>query len=215
MSLGYLIKNGRKYKLTDKFDKHTAKDKRQLLLPYDILSLDITTGAKFLWAEINSYSNGGNAEYFAKRSFQADRFGVSEDSITNWTNVLIEHDLVNYDRIFGKYASQRIMSVKPRSIKSDKKKTIEKPKVDTNEQTNSDDENYICMQNGNRVYLSSLLPHKNYFEHIHEIMELFEDLDRIKKGEKRKLGKLLEMAKAKYKGFKFEQEILSEIKSYM
>jgi hypothetical protein len=101
-----------KYGLTVSYKHLQTKvgDKREILLPFEIYNhYDLSTGAKLLWGEYNSISKG-EREYFAKRSYTSKRLQVSEESITNWTKQLMEHQLLKshtYKRGYGK--SQKIV----------------------------------------------------------------------------------------------------------
>ncbi len=100
---GYLIKEGRKYFLTDHYktaekseeiqENTSSKDRRNIKLPFEVYSNKrLKTGEKLLWGEYNSISKG-EKEYFAKREHTANRLSVSVESISNWTKSLNEKGL--------------------------------------------------------------------------------------------------------------------------
>ncbi|WP_407556500.1 hypothetical protein [Winogradskyella sp. 4-2091] len=107
---GYLLKDKTKYTLTDKHKEHKPKDKREIFLPFEIYNhKELNTGAKLLWGEYNSISKG-RREYFAKRSFTSKRLNASEESITNWTKQLKEHQLLKkYQHRTGYCKSQKVI----------------------------------------------------------------------------------------------------------
>lgn len=87
--LELIEKKGREIRLTNKLKelKNLSKDKRTVLIPFEIYHTNIPAGAKLLWAEYNSLSKGKEI-YFAKRETTAQRLGCNIESITNWTKVL-------------------------------------------------------------------------------------------------------------------------------
>lgn len=100
---GYLTKEKRKYLLTDKIfeeQKNNKIDKRSILIPNPVYSLKIPTGAKLLWGEYNSFSEGLDS-YDASREFTSNRLKSSRESITNWTKILEENNLITVRYIFG------------------------------------------------------------------------------------------------------------------
>lgn len=110
----YLIKEGRKYFLTDHYktieeseidddNKIENKDRRNIKLPFEIYHhQELKTGEKLLWGEYNSISKG-EKEYFAKREYTANRLNVSIESITNWTKALNEKGLFKKYQIVTRY----------------------------------------------------------------------------------------------------------------
>lgn len=108
---GFLHKEKRIYILTDKVQKcqNLSGDNREILLPPEIYSSKMSTGAKLLWGEYNSISQGVK-KYFAKREYTARRIGASEQSITNWTKELaVNKFLQEYYHKMGYSVSQRIV----------------------------------------------------------------------------------------------------------
>ncbi|MBF6643419.1 hypothetical protein IVN40_04370 [Chryseobacterium indologenes] len=115
---GYLMKEGRKYFLTDHYktvhksaDSHENiknKDQRNIKLPFEIYSNKaLKTGEKLLWGEYNSISKG-EKEYFAKREHTANRLSVSVESVSNWTKSLNEKGLFKkYQIVTGYHKHQR------------------------------------------------------------------------------------------------------------
>lgn len=115
----YLMKEGRKYFLTDHYktanefemndvEKPENKDQRNIKLPFEIYTDNrLKTGEKLLWGEYNSISKGEIA-YFAKREYTAKRLNVSIESISNWTKSLFEKELLReYHLITGYCTHQR------------------------------------------------------------------------------------------------------------
>ncbi|MEQ3663782.1 hypothetical protein [Olleya sp.] len=107
---GYLTKLKTKYTMTDKHKKLQIEDQREVFLPFEIYSHKrLPTGAKLLWGEYNSISKG-RREYFAKRSYTSKRLNASEESITNWTKQLKEHQLLKkYEHRTGYCTSQKVI----------------------------------------------------------------------------------------------------------
>lgn len=108
---GFLYKEKRIYTLTDKLQElpNLSKDDRKILLPVEIYSSGLNTGAKLLWGEYNSLSKGVNS-YFAKRDYTARRLGASEQSITNWTKELENSNLLSeYYHKSGYAVSQKVV----------------------------------------------------------------------------------------------------------
>lgn len=115
---GYLIKEGRKYFLTDHYktaekseeiqENTSSKDRRNIKLPFEVYSNKrLKTGEKLLWGEYNSISKG-EKEYFAKREHTANRLSVSVESISNWTKSLNEKGLFKkYQIVTGYHTHQR------------------------------------------------------------------------------------------------------------
>lgn len=115
---GYLVKEGRKYFLTDHYktvhkseeslENTKNKDQRNIKLPIEIYSnKELKTGEKLLWGEYNSISKG-EKEYFAKREHTANRLSVSVESISNWTKSLNEKGLFKkYQIVTGYHTHQR------------------------------------------------------------------------------------------------------------
>jgi len=108
---GFLYKEKRVYTLTDKVQeiKNPSGDNREILLPPEIYSSKMNTGAKLLWGEYNSISKGIK-NYFAKREYTARRIGASEQSITNWTKELESNNFLSeYYHKSGYAVSQKII----------------------------------------------------------------------------------------------------------
>lgn len=107
---GYLLKDKTKYILTDKHKQYQPKHKREIFLPFEIYNhKQLSTGAKLLWGEYNSFSKG-RSEYFARRSYTSTRLNASEESITNWTKQLKEHQLLKkYEHRTGYCTSQKVI----------------------------------------------------------------------------------------------------------
>lgn len=108
---GFLQKEKRVYFLTDKLQglPNLSNDDREILLPVEIYSSGLNTGAKLLWGEYNSLSKGVNS-YFAKRDYTARRLGASEQSITNWTKELENNNLLSeYYHKSGYAVSQKVV----------------------------------------------------------------------------------------------------------
>ncbi|MBO3096816.1 hypothetical protein [Gelidibacter pelagius] len=110
VQMGFLLKEGRKYTLTDKHKQLEVDDKREIYLPYEIYRHeDLLTGSKLLWGEYNSLSKG-RREYFAKRSYTSRRMNASVESITNWTNQLNDYRLFKkYEHRKGYCTSQKVV----------------------------------------------------------------------------------------------------------
>lgn len=106
----FLLKQKTKYNLTGKHKELQTEDQREVFLPFEIYNHDqLSTGAKLLWGEYNSISKG-RREYFAKRSYTSARLNASEESITNWTKQLEEHQLLKkYEHRTGFCTSQKIV----------------------------------------------------------------------------------------------------------
>src|SRR5690606_404947 len=101
----YLTKEKRKYFITDKvFEEEGITDKRSIVIPHIVYNLKIPTGAKLLWVEYNSFSMGVK-NYFANREFTAERLNASKESVTNWTKILYDNNLIalKYRIGYGKY----------------------------------------------------------------------------------------------------------------
>ncbi|MEC3876026.1 hypothetical protein [Chryseobacterium salviniae] len=112
---GYLMKEGRKYFLTDYYktaeeseEIQENKDQRNIKLPFEIYTNKVLkTGEKLLWGEYNSISKGVK-EYFASREYTANRLNVSVESVTNSTKSLNEKGLFKkYEIVTGYYTHQR------------------------------------------------------------------------------------------------------------
>lgn len=110
VKMGFLRKEGRRLYLTEKHQQIKLKEVREIVIPRQVYSHDkLTSGAKLLWGEYNSFSKG-HKEYFAKRSYTAKRLNASEESITNWTKQLYENDLLlEYYHKTGYCKSQRVV----------------------------------------------------------------------------------------------------------
>lgn len=110
LNKGFLSKDSLKYTLAEKHKKLEVNDKREIYLPFEIYNHQkLSTGAKLLWGEYNSISKG-KREYFAKRSYTSERLNASEESITNWTKQLEEHQLLKkYEHRKGYCKSQRVI----------------------------------------------------------------------------------------------------------
>ena len=104
---GYEVKEKNKYYLTDKYLEVNPKSKRDLKIPYEVYSKKISSGSKLLWGEHNSLSNRGKIESFASREYLSNRLNCSIDSITNWTNELIESDLLSDYNLVGSGGSRQ------------------------------------------------------------------------------------------------------------
>lgn len=106
----FLSKHKIRYTLTDKHKELQTEDQREIFLPFEIYNhKHLTTGAKLLWGEYNSISRG-RQEYFAKRSYTSTRINASEESITNWTKQLEEHQLLKkYEHRKGYCTSQKVI----------------------------------------------------------------------------------------------------------
>ena len=115
----YLMKEGRKYFLTDHYktenesemsnvEKPENKDHRNIKLPFEIYTDNrLKTGEKLLWGEYNSISKG-EIVYFAKREYTAKRLNVSIESISNWTKSLFEKEFLReYNLVTGYCTHQR------------------------------------------------------------------------------------------------------------
>lgn len=115
----YLMKEGRKYFLTDHYktangsemnnvENPENKDQRNIKLPFEIYTDNrLKTGEKLLWGEYNSISKG-EIVYFAKREYTAKRLNVSIESISNWTKSLFEKELLReYHLVTGYCTHQR------------------------------------------------------------------------------------------------------------
>lgn len=87
--LELIEKKGRVIRVTNKLKelKNLSKDKRTVLIPFEIYHTNIPAGAKLLWGEYNSLSKGKGI-YFSKRETTAQRLGCNLESVTNWTKVL-------------------------------------------------------------------------------------------------------------------------------
>ena len=107
---GYVRKEGHKYVITDLYRKFETKDRREIYIPFEIYShKDLTTGAKLLWGEYNSIS-GGVKQYFASRGYTAKRLNASVESITNWTKLLNDNNLLKlYSHNIGHCKSQKVV----------------------------------------------------------------------------------------------------------
>lgn len=108
---GFLQKEKRVYTLTDKLQHlpNLSNDNREILIPVEIYSSSLNTGAKLLWGEYNSISKGIK-NYFAKREYTARRIGASEQSITNWTKELESNNFLSeYYHKSGYAVSQKII----------------------------------------------------------------------------------------------------------
>jgi Mn-dependent DtxR family transcriptional regulator len=106
-----LTKDKSTFKITDKhLENKTEQDQREVHLPFEIYNHSkLKAGAKLLWGEYNSISKGYK-EYFAKRSYTANRLNVSEESITNWTKQLEQHQLLKkYELRKGYCKSQKVI----------------------------------------------------------------------------------------------------------
>lgn len=107
----FLQKNKSVYRLTDKHLQIKQDfDQRDVYLPFEIYNHSkLNAGAKLLWGEYNSISIGYK-EYFAKRSYTANRLNVSEESVTNWTKQLEQHQLLKkYELRKGYCKSQKVI----------------------------------------------------------------------------------------------------------
>ena len=106
----FLFRVKRKYTLTEKHKNTSTEDKREVYLPFEIYNhKHLKTGSKLLWGEYNSISKG-RREYFAKRNFTAKRLNASQESITNWTKQLNEHQLLKkYEHRTGYCTSQKVI----------------------------------------------------------------------------------------------------------
>ncbi|WP_374465647.1 hypothetical protein [Chryseobacterium sp.] len=115
---GYLLKEGRKYFLTDYYktveeseesqENTKNKDRRNIKIPFEVYSnRALNKGEKLLWGEYNSISKGVKG-YFASREYTANRLNVSVESVTNWTKSLNEKGLFKkYEIVSGYYTHQR------------------------------------------------------------------------------------------------------------
>jgi len=115
---GYLMKEGRKYFLTDHYKtveeseeiqgNTSRKDRRNIKIPFEVYSnRALNKGEKLLWGEYNSISKG-EKEYFASREYTANRLNVSVESVSNWTTSLNAKGLFKkYQIVTGYYTHQR------------------------------------------------------------------------------------------------------------
>ncbi len=110
---GYIERKQGKYYITNLYKQSKVKDLREILLPYQVYNhKTLTTGAKLLWGEYNSISKG-ERKYFASRAYTANRLNASVESITNWTKLLDENNLLTlYDHQMGFCRSQRVVVTK-------------------------------------------------------------------------------------------------------
>lgn len=118
---GYLEKDSedkRKFILTDKLKNieipfEIGKDGRMIIIPFEVYSHpNLKVGAKLLWGEYNSMSKNEKG-YFQKRETTANKFNVSEDSITNWTKELEQYGfLEEYTIKSGYHTKQKIVRTK-------------------------------------------------------------------------------------------------------
>ncbi|GAB5565173.1 MAG: hypothetical protein Wins2KO_22360 [Winogradskyella sp.] len=109
---GFLVKDKGKYMITDEHFEFKTFDNRNIILPKKIYNNpSLTTGAKLLWGEYNSISQG-KREYFAKREYSARRLNVSEESITNWTKILQSNKLlIKYYHKYSYGKTQKIIII--------------------------------------------------------------------------------------------------------
>ncbi|KLT69612.1 hypothetical protein [Flavobacterium sp. ABG] len=109
---GYLSKEKQTYFLTTKFDEFstTFEDKRTIYILSGIYNNPkLRTGEKLLWGEYNSMSKGDKT-YFASREHTAQRLNVSKESITNWTNLLQQKNLITLQYNIGYCTNQRLIT---------------------------------------------------------------------------------------------------------
>lgn len=125
VELGYEVKEGKEYILTDKIDTYFNPSQREILLPHAVYSIKkLDAGAKLLWAEYNSLSKMDQKECRAKRETLANRLKCSVDSISNWFKKLEKHDLFLHTELrYGANSKQRV--VKTRDFNNKKETKVE------------------------------------------------------------------------------------------
>ncbi|HET8885609.1 MAG TPA: hypothetical protein VFM70_04560 [Salinimicrobium sp.] len=108
---GFLEKNGRHYRLSEKAQKIRVENYKYVLLPYQVYHHNkLCTGAKLLWGVYNSISKGYN-EYFAKRTTTASNLGVSVESVSKWTAQLHSSGFLNEYRHNTGYSTNQTIVV--------------------------------------------------------------------------------------------------------
>ena len=94
----------------DQLEK-VEKTTEEIILPFEVYSKKLNSGAKLLWGEYNRYKDteGG---YFVKRETTANNIGSSKASVSNWTRELAVEDMLQYDIDYGRKGSQRTVRTK-------------------------------------------------------------------------------------------------------
>lgn len=107
---GFLNKSGRNYQLTERSIEILQRNNQIIHLPYEIYSIaKLGSGEKLLWGLYNSVSRGLH-DYFAKRETTARNLGVSEKSITTYTQKLYQNGLLKlYKHNYGYCSSQTVI----------------------------------------------------------------------------------------------------------
>ncbi len=109
LKLGYLRKEKRNYYLNDINLFVKKQDQRDLIIPFLVYNSNLSSGAKLLWAEYNSFNNNGKS-YYASREFTSKRLDCSVESISNWTTALQETGfLKHYELKSGYCTKQRLV----------------------------------------------------------------------------------------------------------
>lgn len=88
------------------------KDRRDIILPFEVYHTELKTGAKLLWGEYNTFRDTKDG-YKATREYAAKRLNVDENSISNWTIELNDNDFFEeYDLKISSDGSQRVVRTK-------------------------------------------------------------------------------------------------------
>jgi hypothetical protein len=123
LSRGYERKEGKRYFLEDKVQKKRRIGKREILLVPEVYQIKgLSAGAKLLWAEYNSLSQGDKGKCIASREFLAKRLNCSEDSITLWHERLNDLGLLSESYLrTGVNTRQRVVKTKRFSQRGESK----------------------------------------------------------------------------------------------
>lgn len=94
------------------------KGTEEVLLPFELYSMKISSGSKLLWVEYNKYKNKEEG-YYSLRKTTAENIGSSTASVTTWKKELYLHNMIE----FGEYQSREsIYTVDLRTIQQSKTK---------------------------------------------------------------------------------------------
>lgn len=108
---GFLNKSGRNYQLTERSIEILQSNNQIIHLPYEVYSIaKLGSGEKLLWGLYNSVSRG-LYDYFAKRETTARNLGISEKSITAYTQKLYRKGLLKLYKHHYRYCSSQTVIV--------------------------------------------------------------------------------------------------------
>lgn len=107
------------------------KGTEEVLLPFELYSMKISSGSKLLWVEYNKYKNKEEG-YYSLRKTTAVNIGSSTASVTTWKKELYLQNMIQ----FGEYQSREsIYTVDLRTLQPKEEKMLEEQIVEQQQLT--------------------------------------------------------------------------------